>query len=372
MLTQGSCESPGLLFAPFSAAPSRSNGFAELQLAMAPTGWDGYLLAELMVGGTSRGTPPNNRGTLPPNQDSDRITKFNNPNTSTFPKAKSSVPASFRNKIGYLTYVQFMLDFGRDLKPDDVHYSPISPRSPYCPWHWESTAGGTFRFPPRTQPVHAARRALIAAIQVVKERNAGISDPKQRDWVSVITYDTLTRGGPVIQQSLTADYEAAMQACTALEAVGDKAATTATEAGMLTARDHIKSKSQGGHGRESTNKVVVLLTDGVPNLYVSSPSEVDQFIGEHPQSEFYGRGLYWYDAALMQSLKMQLEHWYLFPVGVGLGCDYDFMDRMARLGGTADKNGQGSRGSGNPAEYEQRLTEIFRKIITNPKVRLVQ
>jgi hypothetical protein len=74
----------------------------------------------------------------------------------------------------------------------------------------------------------------------------------------------------------------------------------------------------------------------------------------------------------MQTLSMQQDRWTVFPVGVGLGTDYDFMDRLARLGSTADDNGQGARGSGNPADYEQRLTDIFQKIITSPKVRLVQ
>jgi hypothetical protein len=55
-----------------------------------------------------------------------------------------------------------------------------------------------------------------------------------------------------------------------------------------------------------------------------------------------------------------------------LGADYDFMDRMARLGGTADDQGKSPRGGGNPAEYERRLTEIFGTIITNPEVRVVR
>ena len=76
--------------------------------------------------------------------------------------------------------------------------------------------------------------------------------------------------------------------------------------------------------------------------------------------------------ALMQASQMQSKHWNLFPVGIGLGTDYNFMDRLARMGATADDNGQSRRGSGNPAEYEQRLTEIFEEIINNPKVRLVQ
>jgi hypothetical protein len=59
-------------------------------------------------------------------------------------------------------------------------------------------------------------------------------------------------------------------------------------------------------------------------------------------------------------------------VGIGLECDYGFMDRLARMGSTADQDGESPRGSGNPADYEQRLTEIFQHIITNPKLRLVK
>lgn len=313
-----------------------------------------------------------NRGWLPPNQSPDRITGMNNPNHDTFPTASSRLPERYLNKIGYLTYVQFMMDFGRDLKPDGVTYVPLSRHSPYCPYHTESTAGGTFSFPPREQPTHAARRALIAAIQVVKERNQGIPDLTQRDWVSIISFDSLSGGGPVVVQPLTGDYERAMTACTRLQACGDKGASTATEAGLIAARNHLKPRSEGGAGRRDTNKVVVLLTDGVPNLYVSSDGEIRNFISRNPSPEYYGGNAYPYDAALMQVAKMQLDHWSVFPVGVGLGTDYDFMDRLARLGGTADDDGQSSRGSGNPAEYEQRLREIFEQIIQSPKVRLVK
>ncbi len=341
----------------------------EQQLAMAPGAWEGVLLPQLLVG-VKPGTPPNSRGWLPPNQDSDRIHKFNNPNKSTFPNAKGVW--QYRNQIGYRTYLQFMLDHGRDLKPVGGQYVPLSKHSQYCPWHDEETAGGTFSFPPRAQPMHAARRALIAAIQVVKERNASITDSQQQDWVSIVTFDTLSNGGPVVKQSLTADYDQAMLACTDLQAVGDKRSTTATESGMIVAREHICKESEGGQGRYSTNKIVVLLTDGLPNLYSSSNAEIDAFMAENSSDNFYGGGYYWFDAPLMQAMQMQMDKWYTFPVGVGLGTDYNFMDRMARMGETANDDGESSRGSGNPAEYEQRLTEIFEEIITNPKVRLVQ
>ena len=55
--------------------------------------------------------------------------------------------------------------------------------------HSEATDGGTFSFPPREMPTHATRRSIIAALQIVKERNANVSDSNERDWVSIITFD---------------------------------------------------------------------------------------------------------------------------------------------------------------------------------------
>jgi hypothetical protein len=78
------------------------------------------------------------------------------------------------------------------------------------------------------------------------------------------------------------------------------------------------------------------------------------------------------DAALMQSLSMQQSNWRVFSVGLGLGCDFGFMDRLARLGNTADPDGNSPRTSGNPVNYEAELSTIFAEIIDNPQVRLVQ
>ncbi len=320
----------------------------------------------------SPGTPPNNRGTLPPNQDRDRVTGFNNPNRSTFPSASSSAVAAYQNRLGYLTYVQFMMDYGRDGQPVGGIYVPLSRQSSYCPWHDEETVGGTFSFPPREQPTHASRRSIIAAIDVVRERNELIEDPDQRDWVSIISYDRLTGGGPVIRQSLTSDYEEAMTACTELQAVSDTSASTATDAGLITAAKHIRSEQDGGQGRRGTDKVVVLLTDGVPNLTVANRRDISDYIRDNPSGDYYSSGSVYYNSPLVEAAKTQAEHWFVYPVGIGLGTDYGFMDRMARLGGTANDDGQSPRGSGNPAEYERRLMQIFEEIITSPQVRLVQ
>jgi Flp pilus assembly protein TadG len=294
------------------------------------------------------------------------------PNSSTNYSYWANYLDSNYTQIGYRSYVHFMMYNGRDLKPDGVNYTPLSRFSPVCPWHPESTAGGTFSFPPREQPTHAARRAMIAGINLIKDRNQNISDMNQRDWVSIITFDKLNPA-PVVLLSLTGDYQTAMQSCTSLQACDDSAACTATETGLITAANHIKPQNQGGHGRTATDKIVVLLTDGMPNLYSSSSGQVNSYISQHPSSDFYGTGnRYPQDAALMQTSMIQGNRWYLYPVGIGLGCDYNFMDRMARMGATANSSGQGPRGSGNPADYEARLTEIFQNIITNPKLRLVQ
>ncbi len=341
-------------------------GDATLALGLSGSGWRG-LLADQVLGQTNTG-----RGTIPPSQDADRIDQFNNPNTSTFPSISISVPRGFRNYIGYQTYVQFMMDHGRDLQPVGTTYTPISIQSALCPWHSESTAGGSFSFPPRAQPEHSSRRALIAAMQVVKDRNHTIPDFNNRDWVSVISFDGMQNGGPAIAQRLTGDYDAAMLACTRLQAVGDKGATTATEAGLIKAQQHLAPAKQGGAARDKTNKTVVLLTDGVPNLYSSSASTITGFIAQDSTGEFYANGAHWYDAALMQAANIKAKKWQLYPVGIGLGTDYDFMDRMARIAGTADAAGHSPRGSGNPAEYEQKLIQIFEEIIKTPQVRLVQ
>lgn len=280
---------------------------------------------------------------------------------------------SYYKQVGYESYMQYVMYYGREGQPDGTTYTPLSQYSPDCPWHSENTAGGSFLFPPREQPTHAARLALIAAIQVVKDRNKNIQDPNQQDWVSVVSFDKLTNnGGAMILKTLDSDYTGAMTACTRLQACYGNGPTTATEVGLSVAAAHLKPKSQGGQGRVATNKIIVLLTDGMPNLYATSASQITSYQQSHPSSYFYGGGDCPHDAALMQTSMMQGNHWYLYPVGVGLGCDYDFMDRLANMGSTADKNKQSPRGTGNPADYQARLTEIFQGIIVNPKLRLVQ
>ncbi|MFN0198481.1 MAG: vWA domain-containing protein, partial [Planctomycetaceae bacterium] len=316
----------------------------------------------------------------PANQDSDRIEDFNNPNNSTFPNASSNLPKVNQSQIGYMTYVQFMMDWGRDRSPEQANSSnsnpglvgktPLSLLSPDCPLHTEGTPAGDFSFPPREQPTHAVRRSLIAALKVIEDLNGGLPNGAG-DRVSLVTFDAIDQyHSPELVVPLTGNYRTAMDACTELQAVGDINASTATEYGLIKARQHIAPVSAGGQGRTNSTKVVVLLTDGVPNIYSSSSSTINSYIKGNPDSNFYSGSASQYNSVLMQADQMKTDNVEVFSVGMGLGADLDFMDRIARINGT-DSNGLSPRGTGNPDDYEERLTEIFQNILEHPGTRLV-
>lgn len=317
----------------------------------------------------------------PVDQDWRKLWHYNNPNYSTFPSANWGDVDAWFNRIGYVTYTQFMMDLGRDRTPlaDDWEnaaprpwaMTPLSTRSPHCPMHSESTAGGTFRFPPREQPMHAVRRALIAALQEVKTRNAGLS-PGTGDKVCLITYDGVDQyHAPTIVEPLTDKFDKVMKACTTLQSVSDVGNTTATEPGLIKARAHIAKLVDGGMGRNYTTKVIVLCTDGVPNVWQSTAGEVNGHIGANPNPNYYGSQYVWYNSVLRQAALMAKKKEKLYGVGMGLGADIDFMDRVARIAKT-DEAGLSPRGTGNPTDYEQQLINIFRKIINTRSGRLVR
>jgi hypothetical protein len=285
-------------------------------------------------------------------------------------------------QLGYQSYVQFMMYNGRDGRPDGTNYTPLSLNSNLCacPLHSDPVGGTTFQFPPEEQPTHAMRRALIAAIQLIQTRNPTTSDPSQCDWVSIITFDKSSSSSPKIEQALTTDYSSVMTACTRLQAVSDNGYSTCTEAGLSLAYSHLTAQ-----GRKNANKIVVLLTDGQPNLKQSSNTTIDNYIAAHPSNytvpntgvttnTWVTSGSFSAEknASLMRTSIMQGSNWYLYAAGVGAGCDYDFMDRMARMGSTADNDGHSPRGSSDPNSYEAAVKKIFSDIITNPKLRLVQ
>ena len=94
--------------------------------------------------------------------------------------------------------------------------------------------------------------------------------------------------------------------------------------------------------------------------------------GTHPSPEYYDSAYEWYNAPLVQSVEfLKEDKGSLYPIGMGLGADLDFSDRIARIAKT-DNNGLSPRGAGGPLDYESRLTDIFKNIITTPGSRLVK
>lgn len=220
--------------------------------------------------------------------------------------------------------------------------------------------------------MHAVRRSLIAALEIVRKQNVSIPSGAA-DRVSIVTYDFKnSTPGPQLIVPLTNNYQKAMQSCAMLQPVNDRGYSTATEPGLILAREHLALPDDGGQGRPFTRKVIVLLSDGVPNAWASTEADISSDMGKYPSPDYYPSNIPWCNAALVQSAGFQHEqHGFLYPVGMGLGADLDFMDRMARLAKT-DNAGASPRGTGNPVDYEQRLTEIFKKIIQAPGARLVK
>ncbi|MCA9155951.1 MAG: VWA domain-containing protein [Planctomycetales bacterium] len=339
------------------------------------------------------GSPAYKRGLIPPNPRTnefgmvDRISdvgfstyKSNNPNKDLAPSATDAMPARYYNYVGAWTYAQFVQDYGRNLKSGGALLCPLSIDSPFCRFHAEDVGDGdvgyeTFSFPPRTQPMHAARRSLIRAILAAKKRNDGIR-VNVRDRIAIVgfdRYDPASGAGPQLIQPLTGVYQTAMTACTKLQAVGDKYASTALEPGMIMARNHLQAE-----GRDFADKLVIVLTDGIPNAIESSQSTIDSGIGgAGGGSDFYtsdqrwSGDRYWLNGPLVQAAQMQADEWDVYAIGMGYGVDSTFLERMARLGGTFGK-GESLQASGSPSEQEEALSAIMKDIINSPRVMLVE
>ena len=144
---------------------------------------------------------------------------------------------------------------------------------------------------------------------------------------------------------------------------------------MVLAYSHMQSS-----GRQFTDKVIIVLTDGFPNLAKSSFGTIDAYVSSvtgPDAGQFYTsdpltwqNSRYWFNGPLMQARQMRADKYDVFAVGLGFGADGNFLNRLATLGGTAGI-GQGLQAGGDPTQYENNLSQIFKDIIFTPTVRLV-
>ena len=320
---------------------------------------------------------------FPQNQSYRKLYYLGNPSSSSFPGADWSVLWKDLSTVGYRSYVTFMNDYGWNGSPHMPNSSLENPNaplkvqlsklSPFCPWRTDAVNGEDFSFPPRTQPMHACRRSMIAALQTVRERNLNMAE-SAADRVAIVTYDAVHQwSSPTIVHNLDDNYAGAMQACTELQACYDGRASTATENALILARNLLKAPDEhrDGQGRAHANKIVILLTDGKPNLYESSNATINTWINNNPSANYYGSGSPHMNAPLMQADQMNRDEVLLFGLSMGMGSDADFMGRLSRLANT-DQDGQPLTTAGDPSKYEEVLTRVLRDIINNAGIRLVR
>jgi len=308
-----------------------------------------------------------------------------NPYTDAWPGLDSTAISPYENKVGYLTYVQFMMDHGVDARANNTTtYVPLSRNSPDCPWHTDGDAnspGYQLSFPPREQPTHAVRLAVMAAINMIKALNASLA-PEAKDHVCLITFDTAA--GVQVKYPLSTgdcDYDAVRASVRDIQAVSDFQYSTASENGLIAARNHLDPATNPAGARPDSDKIIVFLSDGLPNVKSSTSTVINNYITANPSPEWYTSGS-WKDernAVLMQVMMLKAMGWRVHPVGVGLGADRPLMDRMARMAGTglrdpANPNGPkiSAYADGNPADYQTRLTNIFTDILSTPSIKLVK
>jgi Flp pilus assembly protein TadG len=275
---------------------------------------------------------------------------------------------AYPSKLSYLNYVTKIEPCGRDGKPfgSSPLLSPISIDAPYCVYHDEETDAGLKEFPAAEMPTHAARRAIVSALKVIKDRNEIINDLSQQDRVSIVTFST--KENVVIEHPLNTDYEAAMDIACKLQSCGANYSCTASETGILKSIELFQSQ-----GRAHTNKVVVFLTDGLPNLYTNNPPASISYNGA-TNTNYTGSTAE--KAAMYQVSVMLSKNWIFFPLEIGLQGNEDFMHRMLNIGKGVTSfdstTGYPYSAAGDPAKYEPTLKKIFNDIITAPKIRLVQ
>jgi len=184
-------------------------------------------------------------------------------------------------KIGYASYVRFMLRRGR-IEPAQGLYVPLSQHSRHCPWHLEQVGGGSLRFPPRVEPMHQARRGLAEAIYSLAKRNGSDGDPAARDRVAIVSLDW-PAGAARVRQALTSDYGSALRAAVRLQPAGVNGSSSQLETGLRLADQLLREASGGAAGWRGAEQMIVLVTaagteperrDGTLNTETRLPDHV--------------------------------------------------------------------------------------------------
>jgi hypothetical protein len=354
------------------------------------------------LGGTSKPgialrpllSPNNQPMVLPPSK---RVTYFADLNTYGNPFATFNTSqwtnrvSSYKNKLGYETYLQFILDFGMDeiIKLTGIR-SQLSTLNANCSRHTETIDGVAFtNVPASEQPMHAIRRALISTINLIKSRNQNVGDSNQRDRIGLLRIDSNERTAADVV--LTTNYDSVRASCVTLQAMSELfTGETASQldANLTFAAQQLMPSAQG---RTYSRKIVIVLSDFYPTTTSYTQTQIDSYQLLFPPPE-YG----WFHAvappagttdsryepsttkrrnqngALMAAHQGYGAGVEIYPVKVGFSSSQTMMDALAEFGGTAYQSDVGPTITNNPALYESRIKAVLADIIDNPRGRLVQ
>ena len=315
-----------------------------------------------------------------------------------------------KSKLGYETYIQFMMDHGYNTKigrndwgsGTKCCYSPMSmrwesdgsdPNHAYRRWDSENNMSR----PPREQPASGVIDAVVAGIKEIKQQN--INTPMQyRDLVAVLIFHskitpiTGVAGG----DPFTGDYDAAITAV--LTKAGQSlpngssnvdtyagsyiSGSTNTMHGMYEAGDYLDPDN--GYGRRFTNKVGIFFTDGEANTYTSSLARsissadyntlVDIDYNDNGEIESSEKDLRYYysqtstdpkNSTLKAAHVAQEQNVIIHTIIAGVGRDRDIGYRLRALTG-----GEYYDSGGAYSEYATNLIDAFKNAASQRQISL--
>ena len=318
-----------------------------------------------------------------------------------------------KGKLGYETYVQFMMDHGFNCKvgrDDDgnsskASYTPMSMR-------WETDGGnpthayrrydpetGCSR-PPREQPATGVIDAVIAGINEIKTQNE--TAPEQyKDKIAVLIFHSKITAitGVAGGDPFTSDYDSAIAAVVA--SAGQSlpnassnvdtfegsyiSGSTNTMHAMWEAGEYLSAQASGGWGRPFTNKVALFFTDGEANTITSSLVQtidgleyadtlIDMDLDGNGEIGTSEEDLHYYysqdasepkNATLKAAKEAYDKNVIIHTVIAGVGRDRQIGKRLSGLTGGLYRDSGGAY-----SEYAAQLVEDFKDVANHRQISL--
>ncbi len=133
--------------------------------------------------------------------------------------------------------------------------------------------------------------------------------------------------------------------------------------GLFQAIHHLQ---YGENARSAAAKVIVLMSDGVPNRRDdrSSLADIDELDPPENNPEYWSNNSEYAEDMARIAAKNNMR---IYTVSVGYGADENLMAEIAELA-----NGEHFHAEGNPLEYHAELQDIFRKLGGKRPVTLIE